>query len=694
MRTSHLALRLKIENEKRNITDQELFQSKGFAGYLTDIAEAASKRYQKKLNVTIGYDESEYGEIAYTDNKKIHINVANKLTGSFPTRRLRADSLIGLLGHEIGHVIYTDFKALKLCLQSITTGRMYPREPSNLPPSDQLALEEFREYYLNEDKIAIQVVMKVVSTINNILEDIYIETRMCDTFPGSFKTGILLNSIRMMEQMPSIQAQIDRKDYDYAIITNLILQYARSGDINNLGEYKGEYIEVLEQCIPYIDDSIYDDDMRTRYLATNHILLKLWNYIKTMIEEAKEDIEQGKASEQDVLNQLMESLEEQISGTSKAPLGRGKTAASKEKFTHDPSGDEDNKAEIQKVLDYETGRIKLEKTEDFDQGKDTGITYNNQFSGSGYESIEEDMNRILTDMAKEKAEYKLEEELTLELQKEAENITYGNAHTGIHIKVNRMPYVEQHLIETYKNIMPPLLLLSKRLTKQMLPLLKDKKEGGKETNLLMGKRMNPRAYARDDGRLFYKNRLPQEETHLAVGLLVDESGSMSCQDRITIARATSVILYDFCNNLEIPIIVYGHSTGDHDLELFSYAEFDSNDKKDKFRIMDMSARSGNRDGAALRFVAERLMTRKENTKLLIIISDGQPAAYDYMGTAAEADLRGIKEEYTKKGIMFCAAAIGEDKANIKRIYGDSFLDITDINKLPIQLTNMVKKYMK
>ena len=68
------------------------------------------------------------------------------------------------------------------------------------------------------------------------------------------------------------------------------------------------------------------------------------------------------------------------------------------------------------------------------------------------------------------------------------------------------------------------------------------------------------------------------------------------------------------------------------MELYAYAEFDSIDNKDQYRLMDMSARCGNRDGAALRYVAERLMTRPEPIKLLIITSDGQPAACGYYGT--------------------------------------------------------------
>lgn len=109
--------------------------------------------------------------------------------------------------------------------------------------------------------------------------------------------------------------------------------------------------------------------------------------------------------------------------------------------------------------------------------------------------------------------------------------------------------------------------------------------------------------------------------------------------------------------------------------------------------MDMSARGGNRDGAALRFTAERLVKRPEKRKLLIIISDGQPADDGYYGTEAEADLRGIKKEYARRGITLFAAAIGSDKECIKRIYKDGFLDITNLGDLPKNTALLVKQHL-
>ena len=107
--------------------------------------------------------------------------------------------------------------------------------------------------------------------------------------------------------------------------------------------------------------------------------------------------------------------------------------------------------------------------------------------------------------------------------------------------------------------------------------------------------------------------------------------------------------------------------------------------------MDMSARYCNRDGAALRFVAEKLNRQQAEVKMLFIICDGQPNDTGYSGTEAEADLRGIKLEYSRKGVQIFAAAIGDDRDRIERIYGAGFLDITDLNQLPVMLTNLISR---
>ena len=355
-------------------------------------------------------------------------------------------------------------------------------------------------------------------------------------------------------------------------------------------------------------------------------------------------------------------------------------------------------AEKQETADTEQGRIPYHQSESLSEPVGGSIERNDDYEREQYDRAASDIERLLDKMAEKAVCEQLENERIQELNDVAQNISYGNIHEGVPIRINRIASVDEELIEQYNAIAGPLINISRQLQKSLQKQLKENRRGGKLTGLIMGRRLDVHALCRNDGKVFYKNNLPNEIPELAVGLLLDESGSMCSCDRCTYARASAIILYDFCQSLDIPVMVYGHSTDYTDVgntvALYSYAEFDGFDHDDKYRMMDIAARGSNRDGAALRFVAEQLSKRPEAVKILILVSDGQPADSGYGGSAAEEDLRGIKQEYQRKGILFVAAAIGDDKQNIERIYGDSFLDISDLNQLPTKLTAVVKRYVR
>lgn len=360
---------------------------------------------------------------------------------------------------------------------------------------------------------------------------------------------------------------------------------------------------------------------------------------------------------------------------------------------------EGNSGGKQDVSSTEEGRIPLMQTDHLSEPVGGTFKRDETYEREKYDKAAKDIERVLEQMAEKAACEQLENERLQELNDTAKSISYGNIHEGVNVCVHRIASVDDDLVDQYNAVSTPLLNISRQLQKSLIQQLKDNRRGGKQTGLLMGRRLDAHTLHRNDGKVFYKNALPNEIPALAVGLLLDESGSMASCDRATYARASAIILYDFCRNLDIPVMVYGHSTGysysdGHSVDLHSYAEFDSIDNDDRYRMMDISARGSNRDGAALRFVADQLSKRPEDVKILILVSDGQPADSGYYGTAAEEDLRGVKQEYVRKGILFVAAAIGDDKEAIQRIYGDSFLDITDLNQLPVKLTAVLKRHIR
>lgn len=691
MRVSHKEIRRRINHQVDTMTDEQFFTSKEFSAYLMDLVEAASARYQRPMRVITKWDEEPSAEIAYTDNRNIFINTGNFLTRSFPGRKLKALSLIGLAAHELGHGLYSDFSILNAYINNLLGGRIYPNAPKVTEQANILALEEIKEALCSGEELQTKVIAKVASTFNNILEDAYIEAETCEAFPGSFRSGIVLNNIRYVENVPSLQVMVDQGYHPYSIITNLLIQYCRSGDINNLGEYTGEYLDSVVACIPFLDTAVCERSARKRLHGTNLLLVKQWKYVKAYIEKIREDQKNNPGTSVDELLGNSPVGNEEVVQVSASPQGKGKSAGQGRGKVSGVPGNGGAADEIQKVLEAERGRLDLTKTESFDDGSAGGVVQNHAYGGSGYENAAHDIARLLSRVAENSVYAELEEDLSEELQAEADSIRYGNAHRGITVRVNRMSIVDEALIQQYKSVAPPLLQISKRLQKSIADVVIDRRSGGKLTGLYNGRQLDNGHLYREDGRLFCNKRLPQEElAPLAVALLVDESGSMCSADRATTARAASIVLHDFCVAMDIPVAVYGH-TDDDDTVIFAHADFDSYDNKDRFRLMDICARDCNRDGAALRFASERLLTRPEEQKLLILISDGQPnGSGGYCGTEAEADLRGIKREYTNKGITLFAAAIGDDKPNIRRIYGeDSFLDITDLTRLPIHLTRLL-----
>lgn len=705
MNSNQKKLKQMIREEETSIPDQEFFTSSAFHRYLTSQARAATGRYCYGLQALISWDESEDAALAYTDSYKIYLNAANHVTQSFPSRFLRALSLVGMTGHETAHLLYTDFTTRNLYLRNLGNGTFYPEDPSVELPAYQKSQTEIMDALQEKDKAVSLTLRTCAASLQNILEDVYIEARMCAAFPGSFRKGIQLNNLRMVEQIPDLHEQLSRNYQPFTIATNLFLAYCRSGTISNRFQSDSEYLDVLTDGMEYIDTALEAPSIKERLTATNCLLVLFWDFIKPLVEEMREKLEQK--NETEASKELQDLLDQQIAGGTPIPVGKngaevknipaakgGAGANPQDEDFFSPKGREEQLKKTEKVMAEEGGRLALARTSAILDGNDPGVTYAPQYAGTGYEDAASDIARVLKEAAAEKAQEAYEQQLSEELQKAANEIHYGNAHAGVHVTIHRIQEISDHLIRQYEEVAPPLLRASKRLQSTILPLLKEEAEGGKQKNLLYGRRLDMRSFHHQDGSFFIRTRLPADEQRLAVGLLIDESGSMGWGDRITHARKTALVLYDFCISLGIPVTIYGHSTDCRGVALYSYAEFDSVDEKDRYRLMDMIDRNGNRDGAALRFVAEHLAKRPEKRKLLILISDGQPADDGYYGTEAEADLRGIKKEYARQNIILFAAAIGDDKDAIQRIYQEGFLDITRLDDLPKNLTILIKQYLR
>lgn len=721
-RVNHKKVKQLIQQKRGRITDQEFFTSRLLALHFEDVAAAQTKRYgaSRRVRVRLLW-QPDNTDLAYTDNLHITINAGNPTITEFPTREERYQMVRGLFAHELGHCLYTDFLAQQTYRNNLSACRWYPEKPKLARVQDVKNEGEFWEY-AQEDPQNLALLGRVAHEISNVLEDAAMENRVLERFPGTL--GQALDFVRAWQwrEMPTVTQLKEREAQGtpmFYCLLQLFLSYGKFGELKYGEEpLSEEHIQTVFELLPLLDNDLRTPSGKERWNTVNCILIRCWEHVREYLEALKRRYEEKKASggASSVFSQLEEELSALVGGSTR---GEGATAPvseeSEEPFlpqlekrekTHALAGGTlstegaapgENAGESlgkQEISPEETGRMPLVETDQVSEPLGSGIEVNRDYLPELSNTVEAEMERLLDTMAEKTVCQELEQDRLRELNQEAQSISYGDIHKGVAIRVNRMTEVPPEMVTQYNAIAGPLLAISKQLQKSLLRQLRDQQRGGKQTGLLMGRRLDAHALFRSDGKVFTKNALPSQPPGMAMGLLLDESGSMCSQDRATYARASAIILYDFCQALRVPVMVYGHTTGKDSVELYSYSEFDAIDREDKYRLVDISARGSNRDGAALRFVAERLSHRTEELKLLILVSDGQPAHTGYYGTEAEADLRGIQQEYRRKGILFVAAAIGDDKENIERIYGDSFLDITDLNQLPVKLTQVVKRFLR
>ena len=559
-------------------------------------------------------------------------------------------------------------------------------------------LKELEALLAEANTNKLRVLSNLAFHISNIIEDGYIERLMKLRFPGTVAIGIELKNLRQSEMSPSLKDMLDNEFDALSIINNLLLQYAIHGNIENQEGICNEYTAFLMDAVPVLDDALSNDNPKERLMCVNMMLVHCWKYIKPFMEkidkmpeepESKSEDEESEAESENpsentsetpqskAAQEIISKLDSEMDNSSQAPENMSSSSLA-EKLDESAGGEQERlehlKTDVENMLSDGTGSITKE---------DDYIT----------ETADHELENIVNQAAEAAVYTAVEDDILDEIKKTVKDIDFGDIHKNVDIVIHRQKELSGSEPELYDRAMTELKPVSRMLQKSVMNVIKQRQRGATERGLLMGSRIDHTAYFRNDGKIFTKRNRQNDEISLAVGVLVDMSGSM-CGERIRTAQAMTLVVYDFCRSMDIPVMIYGHDTTyGNTVNLYSFAEFDSIDGKDKYRLMNIHDGGSNRDGCAVRFVAEKLYRRSEQSKLFIVVSDGQPADNGYYGTAAELDLQGIRKEYVNKGITFLAAAIGDDKPAIKRCYGEgSFLDITDLKEFPMTIAKLIARY--
>lgn len=701
-----------VQKEKEKLTNEEIFESAFYKQMLLSVAEEITGGTLKQVEIK---KEPESQWAGRCSEKQVLLNLQNSITASFPTMPLKSDSLFGILGHECGHWNFSDFSLRKGYLDGLEEGRWYQLPPQPKTAEEEEHLKEINHYLKEKNPIALALLSETASFLQNMLEDVYVEQKMCGWYPGSIKRGILQNRMRRAERVPSLKAQLERGYEPVSVLLNLMTQYSLTGAVNNWEEKTGELLELLEAAKPVINFAVMVEDAKMRMAAANRILLIIWNVLAEKIREMdKKQQEEPKKEPQEKTDSDSNGQEEQKSSPTEVEKGNsvesqtGEAAQEKKGSKSDTKPGQDVQGALEQMLERLREQLPsflLEKDPEVVRGnpkkkigKKTKHLQKNQEMGEGQEMEPSDLlMEYIQKLAEKNAQKEIDARVCLELAKELLETAFDGDHRKVKKVFIRETEITPEAMRRYQTDEEEVKTIMRRMKPRLLPILSCQ-GSHMERHLFFGSRMDFQAFY-DPGKRIYRNLETVRKVDTAVALLIDLSGSMS-GERIEQARLCALCLYEFCRSAGIPILIYGHHIDkkhrrvqEETVFLHSFAEFDP-DRNDKYRISSMNVGGCNRDGAALCFVGEKLAKRPEKIKLLFSISDGLPNATHYCGQRAEEDLLHIKESLEKKRITVLTAAIGSDKAAIQRIYKEGFLDISDIEQLPFLLPKQIMMRIK
>lgn len=163
---------------------------------------------------------------------------------------------------------------------------------------------------------------------------------------------------------------------------------------------------------------------------------------------------------------------------------------------------------------------------------------------------------------------------------------------------------------------------------------------------------------------------------VAVGILVDQSGSMS-GPKIEQARTICIILAEALRKIPgVRLYVYGHTANErHGADLTIFEHYTPATAANIAQLGNIRAHTNNYDGFAIKDVAKRLMQDSAKKKYLFVIADGLPAGAGYGGNEAEKHVTSVCKfirERMKIGLYAFAVGISDhQRPTFKRQYGEN-----------------------
>ena len=208
-------------------------------------------------------------------------------------------------------------------------------------------------------------------------------------------------------------------------------------------------------------------------------------------------------------------------------------------------------------------------------------------------------------------------------------------------------------------------------------------------SIRMGDQPNP--------RITMRNVLNSRD--LAVVVLLDLSESTnekvegSDKTILELTREAAALVSTAINGVGDPFAIHGFASDSrHDVQYYRFKDFNQHwDEEVKARLAGMQGGLSTRMGAAMRHAAWHLLNQPERKKLLLLVTDGEPADIDERDPQhLRMDTKKAVEELATRGITsYCLTLDRNADHYVKRIFGvNNYTIIDHVERLPEKLPTL------
>ena len=202
----------------------------------------------------------------------------------------------------------------------------------------------------------------------------------------------------------------------------------------------------------------------------------------------------------------------------------------------------------------------------------------------------------------------------------------------------------------------------------------------------MGEQPNP--------RITMRNVLNTRDLSVVVLLDLSESTNEYVGDSdktiLQLTREAATLVSTAIEGIGDPFALHGFaSDGRHDVQYFRFKDFNQHfDDEAKSRLAGMKGGLSTRMGAALRHAGLHLHKQQEKRKLILLVTDGEPADIDETDPQhLRFDTKKAVEELYSTGVLtYCLTLDPQADSYVKRIFGENnYTIIENVERLPEQL---------